>query len=177
MSARIPETMLLSDLLKPTGYDCPEDLQGKTFEEATSGSSDLKVQTNKEATITENGTIVIGPDEGYDATKKVTATVNVPSGGSATAYAWVDTDDNVQYTDFGTSPSSLEEISNKKVLVSSVSESSLSFLRVTALSGKVQDYTRISDTSFTYSLQLIPDFPAVTQTLTRDPTKDFTLWG
>ena len=30
MSAKIPETMLLSDLLKPTGYDCPEELQGKT---------------------------------------------------------------------------------------------------------------------------------------------------
>lgn len=30
MSATIPETMLLSDLLKPTGYDCPEKLQGMT---------------------------------------------------------------------------------------------------------------------------------------------------
>lgn len=30
MSAQIPETMLLSDLLKATGYDCPEKLVGKT---------------------------------------------------------------------------------------------------------------------------------------------------
>lgn len=30
MSATIPETMLLSDLLKSTGYDCPEKLQGMT---------------------------------------------------------------------------------------------------------------------------------------------------
>lgn len=30
MSASIPETMLLSDLLKATGYDCPEKLIGKT---------------------------------------------------------------------------------------------------------------------------------------------------
>lgn len=30
MSAAIPETMLLSDLLKSTGYDCPEKLQGMT---------------------------------------------------------------------------------------------------------------------------------------------------
>ena len=37
MSAQIPETMLLSDLLKSTGYDCPEDLQGRTFAEATAG--------------------------------------------------------------------------------------------------------------------------------------------
>lgn len=33
MSAQIPETMLLSDLLKATGYDCPEKLQGKTVAE------------------------------------------------------------------------------------------------------------------------------------------------
>lgn len=33
MSAQIPETMLLSDLLKSTGYDCPEELQGKTVAE------------------------------------------------------------------------------------------------------------------------------------------------
>ena len=37
MSATIPSTKLVSDLLKPTGFDCPEDLKGKTFEEATSG--------------------------------------------------------------------------------------------------------------------------------------------
>lgn len=42
MSAIIPSNMLLSDLLKATGYDCPEELQGKTFAEATSGSSGLK---------------------------------------------------------------------------------------------------------------------------------------
>lgn len=38
MSAQIPDSMLLSDLLKATGYDCPSTLQGKTFAEATSGS-------------------------------------------------------------------------------------------------------------------------------------------
>lgn len=37
MSAIIPKTKTLSDLLKPTGFDCPETLRGKTFEEATSG--------------------------------------------------------------------------------------------------------------------------------------------
>ena len=30
MSATIPENMLLSDLLKATGYDCPEKLKGMT---------------------------------------------------------------------------------------------------------------------------------------------------
>lgn len=37
MSATIPENMLLSDLLKATGYDCPEAMQGKTFAEITGG--------------------------------------------------------------------------------------------------------------------------------------------
>lgn len=92
MSAQIPETMLLSDLLKPTGYDCPEDLQGKTFAEATSGG-DAKISTNTAKTIDVSAytePVVIEPAEGYDATKKVTVTLdNIPSpGGSATLYAW-----------------------------------------------------------------------------------------
>ena len=37
MSANIPENMLLSDLLKATGYNCPSNLQGMTFKEATAG--------------------------------------------------------------------------------------------------------------------------------------------
>lgn len=39
MSANIPETMLLKDLLKATGYDCPETLQDKTFNQATQGDT------------------------------------------------------------------------------------------------------------------------------------------
>ena len=38
MSAKIPANMRIKDLLKATGYDCPEELQNKTFNEATSGS-------------------------------------------------------------------------------------------------------------------------------------------
>ena len=83
MSAQIPETMLLSDLLKPTGYDCPEELQGKTFEEATTGG-DAKISTNTDKTVdvsTYTEPIEIEPAEGYDATKKVTLTLdNIPSG-------------------------------------------------------------------------------------------------
>ncbi len=37
MSAVISKTKTLSDLLKPTGFECPEDLRGKTFDDATSG--------------------------------------------------------------------------------------------------------------------------------------------
>lgn len=38
MSSKIPANMEIKDLLKSTGYDCPEDLQNKTFAQATSGS-------------------------------------------------------------------------------------------------------------------------------------------
>lgn len=83
MSAQIPSTMLLSDLLKSTGYDCPDDLQGKTFDEATTGG-DAKISTNTDKTVdvsTYTEPIEIEPAEGYDATKKVTLTLgNIPSG-------------------------------------------------------------------------------------------------
>ena len=81
MSARIPDTALLSDLLKPTGYDCPERLQGKTFEESTTGEGNISIEANKEVTISENGTTVINPSEGKDVMEKVTVNVNVPSSG------------------------------------------------------------------------------------------------
>ena len=81
MSARIPDTALLSDLLKPAGYDCPERLQGKTFEESTTGGGNISLEANKEVTISENGTTVINPSVGKDAMEKVTVNVNVPSSG------------------------------------------------------------------------------------------------
>lgn len=81
MSARIPDTALLSDLLKPTGYDCPERLQGKTFEESTTGEGNISIEANKEITISENGTTVINPSAGKDAMEKVTVNVNVPASG------------------------------------------------------------------------------------------------
>lgn len=41
MSAQIPDTMLLKDLLKATGYDCPDALKAKTFKEATAGLTNI----------------------------------------------------------------------------------------------------------------------------------------
>ena len=81
MSARIPDHMLISDLLKATGYNCPERLQGKTFEESTTGEGNISIEANKEVTISENGTTVINPSESKDAMEKVTVTVNVPTSG------------------------------------------------------------------------------------------------
>lgn len=97
MSAQIPESMLLSDLLKSTGYDCPADLQGKTFAEATSGG-DTKISTNTDKTIDVSAytePVEVEPAEGYDATKKVTVTLsNIPAAG-ATLYAWKNNTDIV----------------------------------------------------------------------------------
>lgn len=80
MSAQIPDTMLLSDLLKSSGYDCPEDLQGRTFAEATAGGD---VQTNKASTIDVSAytePVVIKPDTDYESMKKTTITLsNIPS--------------------------------------------------------------------------------------------------
>lgn len=42
MSANIPNNMLLSELLKATGYNCPTSLRGVTFAEAVSGGTVLK---------------------------------------------------------------------------------------------------------------------------------------
>lgn len=81
MSAQIPETMPLSDLLKSTGYDCPKELQGKTFAEATSGD-DVEVETNKAATIDVSQytePVAITPTEGKDTMAKATVTLsNIP---------------------------------------------------------------------------------------------------
>ena len=82
MSATIPETALMSDLLKPTGFNCPAKLQGKTFAESTAGDTPAALEDNKEVSLTENGTIEITPTAGHDyaGMKKVTANVNVAGG-------------------------------------------------------------------------------------------------
>ena len=69
MSANIPEHMLLSDLLKATGYNCPSNLQGKTFKEATAGDQPANLYA-------------FGTAEG------VIYTLSIPSGASkVTVYA------------------------------------------------------------------------------------------
>ena len=50
MSATIPNGMLLSDLLKATGYDCPITLQGKTFAQATAGAG-IDIESNKAISV------------------------------------------------------------------------------------------------------------------------------
>lgn len=100
MSANIPETKLVSELLKPTGFNCPEDLTGKTFSEATSGGGDVELEDNKSAAINVTAytsPVVVNPTEGKDAMKKVTVTLtNIPVPG-ATLRAWKH-DTDIVYT-------------------------------------------------------------------------------
>ena len=77
MSATIPNTMLLKDLLKATGYDCPENLADKTFKQATAGAG-IDLEANKVVTVNASEytqPIEIEPSDTYEAMEKVTLTV------------------------------------------------------------------------------------------------------
>lgn len=84
MSATIPDTMLLKDLLKATGYDCPDALKTKTFKEATAGDVPSDLDDNKTASInasTYTQPVEVTPSEGKEGMKKCTITLtNIPSG-------------------------------------------------------------------------------------------------
>ena len=53
----------------------------KLVEQGGGGGGGADLEDNKKISITENGTVEITPTEGKDGMKKVTATVNVSSGG------------------------------------------------------------------------------------------------
>ena len=77
MSARIPDTMLLKDLLKATGYDCPDNLKDKTFKQATAGAG-IDLEANHASTVdvsTYPQAIEITPSDTYEAMEKVTLTL------------------------------------------------------------------------------------------------------
>lgn len=77
MSAGIPSGMLLSDLLKATGYDCPVALQGKTFAQATAGAG-IDIESNKAVSVnvgTYTQAVEITPSDTYEAMEKVTLTL------------------------------------------------------------------------------------------------------
>lgn len=99
MSANIPEHMLLSDLLKATGYNCPSNLQGKTFKEATAGGSPSELDDNKAVTIdasTYTQPVEVTPTEGKEGMKKCTVTLeNIPQPAKLYAFG---TAEGVVYT-------------------------------------------------------------------------------
>ena len=77
MSATIPNGMLLSDLLKATGYDCPDNLKDKTFKQATAGAG-IDLEANHASTVDVGSytqAIEIKPSDTYEAMEKVTLTL------------------------------------------------------------------------------------------------------
>lgn len=77
MSAEIPNDMLLSDLLKATGYDCPATLKGKTFKQATAGAG-IDLEANHASSVNVGSytqAIEIEPSDTYEAMEKVTLTL------------------------------------------------------------------------------------------------------
>ena len=74
MSAVISDKVMMKEVLKATGFDCPQGMENKTFEQATSGGggggSGITVEP---ITITQNGTTVAPSGKAYSP-----ITVNVP---------------------------------------------------------------------------------------------------
>ena len=128
--------ILMKDVLKPSGWECPEALLDKTFAQAVSGSSS-DVEDNKTATITANGTVEITPTSGKTSMKKVTATVAVPT--VTKLYAWV----NDTVTIFTTTA---QPTTSDKALVGSATG-----IAQSAISAVADEYASItvSDTVYT----------------------------
>lgn len=163
MSAQISETKTLKDLLKPTGFDCPEELQDKTFAEATSGGGGSGI-TVEPITITQNGTTTAPSGKAYSP-----ITVNVPASGSGsiTLYAWYsDADRAYVHMNIEVSPKDSADANNIKFLDYDTTERANV---VKSLHGSA--YTRVSDTEFNITRT---DGVA---TFERDSGQDLVLWG
>lgn len=143
--------------------EAKEDAYANIIEQ---GGADL--DNNKTATInvsTYTDPVEVKPSSGKDGMKKATITLsNIPSPtGSATAYGWVDTENEVvQYTNFSVAP---ETLTNELLL-----DLGSDYPGVETLDLPGQTYTKISDTSYSINGERF------TYTFTRDTTIDFTLW-
>lgn len=65
MSAIISSDVQMKEILKATGFDCPAELEGKTFNEATSGGGGGSGITVEPITITQNGTTTAPSGKAY----------------------------------------------------------------------------------------------------------------
>lgn len=82
MSAIISDVVQMKEILKATGYDCPQGMENKTFAEATSGGGGSggggatitkKLNAKEIRTSVESGQAVT-PPEGYDGFSEITFT-------------------------------------------------------------------------------------------------------
>lgn len=174
MSAVISNKTMMKEILKATGFDCPQGMENSTFEQATSGGN---LEDNKEVIITENGKIEITPTEGKDGMKKVTATVNVASGGTVTAYAWKITSDDsvyIEYYPINTAPVDKADYLVKCAKMGACANQNAKF-EIRASAQEDDEYMRISDDSF--SVTYIKGGSETTGVFERDPSSDFTMWS
>lgn len=173
MSANIPDTKLVSELLKPTGFNCPADLEGKTFTEATSGGGDVELEDNKDVTINMSSysePVEVTPSEGKDAMKKVTVTLTGTPPVAMPLYAWTAGSTKI-YTNFDKSPATLDELRTKFGVGGQAGPNILS-LTVYHDWANAVSYTRTSDTAFSFTVS----GSSVTWNYTRgDTSKDVVL--
>ena len=165
MSATISDKVMMKEVLKATGFDCPQGMENKTFEQATSGGggggSGITVEP---ITITQNGTTTAPSGKAYSP-----ITVNVPASGSGsvTLYAWYSTEDrSYVHMNVKVSPKDLADANNTKTLEYDNMERAMV---VRSLHGSA--YTRVSDTEFNITRT---DGVA---TFERDSGQDLVLWG
>lgn len=126
MSAVISGKVMMKEVLKATGFDCPQGMENKTFEEATTGGgggggggSGITVEP---ITITQNGTTTAPSGKAYspitvNVSKEVVLSVPVLPGGftieknasqgnslvirSSTAFSWFSVNPEATYKDGG----------------------------------------------------------------------------
>jgi len=158
--------------------DCNVDVKQVAIKagEIPSGAD---LENNKTATIdvsTYTEPVEIEPTEGKDGMKKATVTLsNIPSGGSATAYAWAKTvgeeGQGVMYFNFDKAPADLTELNQKKILVVNIDNRTLHTKLVVAYpllisEMSVESYTKTDDNSMEF----------MGASFTRQSYKDFTMW-
>ena len=73
MSATISDKVMMKEVLKATGFDCPQGMENKTFEQATSGGGSSGDRTKQPLNITANGRYTTPEGVYYDPIH-----VNVP---------------------------------------------------------------------------------------------------
>lgn len=79
MSATISDKVMMKEVLKATGFDCPQGMENKTFKQATSGGGSggggatitKKLNAKEIRTSFESGQ-AITPPEGYDGFSEIT---------------------------------------------------------------------------------------------------------
>ena len=81
MSATISDKVMMKEVLKATGFDCPQGMENKTFKQATSGGGSsgggttiTKKLNAKEIRTSVESEQAITPPEGYDGFSEITFT-------------------------------------------------------------------------------------------------------